>query len=497
LQSTLFQLKTSQSNVAELQANLSKVKEKWAQSLGNEKSALAAVDDLISKFNKRWFEFSNGALTSSTPLDAEGIAAPLSEESPEVVMSKRISELQHKLNQALENVRQSELTRENLKVALAMNGSLQAKLDEVKGKYAALRTSQSSNEPGAVPTSLAPVTKNKESSVATPVAPASSTPTTSTSEPPPKASATAHGSRSDEDKIEKLKSQYRRARKDLAAMTVSRDSSKVKFERAEKERDSLMESNVRLLKQMSEKDEMNAKSLSTILHLKNMTEKLSEERDNLEQQMKSASQLALAARLATNAKERVSEEIVKEKKATEDRLQELEKQYQSMQAELERVSSEWSDASGKMAVKESELAYAWKRSDELAAENEVKREEIRKLVDLVNKAVRESREAKDKLAKAVKSSSGGDVNGDEAGSGGGGSLSSFSVEQLQTQISVLKNRLACPVCHYRDKECIILRCRHMHCKQCVDERISNRSRKCPTCNVKFSENEVGDVWLSG
>lgn len=74
-----------------------------------------------------------------------------------------------------------------------------------------------------------------------------------------------------------------------------------------------MKTNSRLLKQSAEKDDMNAKSLSTILHLKHMTEQLSTEKELLEQRMKSAEQLALAARLATNAKERVEEELVKEK----------------------------------------------------------------------------------------------------------------------------------------------------------------------------------------
>jgi E3 ubiquitin-protein ligase BRE1 len=254
-----------------------------------------------------------------------------------------------------------------------------------------------------------------------------------------------------------------------------------------------MESNVRLLKQINEKDEMNAKSLSTILHLKSLTEKLSAEKDTLEQQAKSASQLALAARLATNAKERVSEEIVKEKTALEGRVAELEKQYETTKAELDRVSTECSESSGKMAMKDSELVNALKRSDELVTENEQKREEIRKLVDVVNKAEREASEAKERLANAVKSGAAADAMD---ASSEGGAASAFTVDQLKTQVSVLKSRLACPVCHYRDKECIILRCRHMHCKQCVDERISNRSRKCPTCNVKFSENDVGDVWLN-
>jgi E3 ubiquitin-protein ligase BRE1 len=123
------------------------------------------------------------------------------------------------------------------------------------------------------------------------------------------------------------------------------------------------------------------------------------------------------------------------------------------------------------------------------------------LSSTVAEAERECRDAQEKLANVVLKTS-----KDGSGEGGRGdgtstsasstSSSSFTVEQLQTQVSVLKNRLTCPVCHYRDKECIILRCRHMHCKPCVDERVSNRSRKCPTCNIKFAENEVETIFLS-
>ena len=74
-----------------------------------------------------------------------------------------------------------------------------------------------------------------------------------------------------------------------------------------------MKTNARLLKQSAEKDDMNAKSLSTILHLKNLTEQLTQGKASLEQQLKSAGQLSLAARLATNAKDRVAEEVIKEK----------------------------------------------------------------------------------------------------------------------------------------------------------------------------------------
>lgn len=488
LESTLLQLKTVQKTVSDLESKLEKTGERWAQALGNEQATLGALDELIGKFNKRWAEITNQSEPddaeegtqidlSAGDIDSKIAAAPM--DGPELVQQRVISELQHKLDQALENVRQSETTRENLKEALLMNGSLQSKLDEVKSKYAAVQAARSNSG-----------NNNSSSRAESSAAEAGAKEKESSSSREREGSSSEHRAESS-SRSDKLHRDYRRARKELAAMTASKEAAKAKFERAEKERESLMESNVRLLKQIGEKDEMNAKSLSTILHLKSMTEKLTAERDNLEQQAKSASQLALAARLATNAKEKISEEVMKEKKALEERVVELEKQHQSTQSELNRISSEWSKASGKMAVKETELTNALQRCDELMADIERKREEIRQLVDAVSKAEREASAAKERLAQAIQSGNiAGDMSGGSAAAGG-----SFSVDQLKTQISVLKSRLACPVCHYRDKECIILRCRHMHCKQCVDERISNRSRKCPTCNVKFSENEVGDVWL--
>ena len=85
------------------------------------------------------------------------------------------------------------------------------------------------------------------------------------------------------------------------------------FQRAEKERDALMRTNARLLKQGTDKDDMNAKSLSTILHLKQQNEELTKKNSVLDQKAKAAQQLSLAARLAANAKNRVGEEVFKEK----------------------------------------------------------------------------------------------------------------------------------------------------------------------------------------
>ena len=74
-----------------------------------------------------------------------------------------------------------------------------------------------------------------------------------------------------------------------------------------------MKTNARLLKHSSDKDDMNAKSLSTILHLKQRNEELEKENAIIKQKAQAAQQLSLAARLASNAKDRVGEEALKEK----------------------------------------------------------------------------------------------------------------------------------------------------------------------------------------
>lgn len=97
------------------------------------------------------------------------------------------------------------------------------------------------------------------------------------------------------------------------------------------------------------------------------------------------------------------------------------------------------------------------RCEELTTESTKLLEEKRRLVESLAVAQRESSEAAKKVMHMRSSS--------------GGGHSEFTAEQLATQVSVLKGRLACPVCNSRDKACILLRCRHMFCKPCVEENV--------------------------
>jgi E3 ubiquitin-protein ligase BRE1 len=488
--------------VEELRFKLNETRSSWAQAIGNEKVVHVSLEEMNKKFNKRWCE-----LTGQSELEnGRGSQFDINEESSGASMYKlkqqsmQIMELQHKLEQALENVRQAEATRASLREALVTNTSLQSKLDEIRAKYAVVQASRNSSVASATrpsPTVVNPdifATSLKEkntdsSSVSTPREKdqSSNTPNTEKDWSGPLSNS----------KVEKLHREFRRARKDLAAMTASKEVAKAKLERAEKEREILAESNARLLKQITEKDEVNARSLSTILYLKGQTDILVTEKNNLELQSKTAGQLALAARLATNAKERVTDEVIREKRNLEDHVEQLKQEQEQLASECRSIAAELFQVKGKVTAENLELSNALSRIDELVLEKEEQIERTMELETSLTKAQRIAQDARSKLQSSLLANQNSIAVSETANNPSGSSISgTFSVEQLNMQISVLKSRLACPVCHERDKQCIIMRCRHMHCQQCVDEQISNRSRKCPTCNNKFSEKDVEDIWLN-
>merc|ERR1712003_269664 len=86
------------------------------------------------------------------------------------------------------------------------------------------------------------------------------------------------------DKVsyDKMKTDFRRVRKELAAANISKENYKSKLEKLDKERETLIKTNTRLLKQNCEKEEVNTESLSTILHLKRVLELKEKEKEQLD-----------------------------------------------------------------------------------------------------------------------------------------------------------------------------------------------------------------------
>ncbi|EPZ34706.1 hypothetical protein ROZALSC1DRAFT_29598 [Rozella allomycis CSF55] len=63
------------------------------------------------------------------------------------------------------------------------------------------------------------------------------------------------------------------------------------------------------------------------------------------------------------------------------------------------------------------------------------------------------------------------------------------------EIAAYKKLLYCSACEIRQKGVIITRCMHLFCKECIDDRLDSRQRKCPSCGEGFGQNDVKPVYL--
>lgn len=197
------QLEHVEKEAADMKEKLKESREAWAKALGDAEHATKSADEMQKKQNKRWAELTGVSEDPAEAAAAEGIDLPLNIEVTE--QARRVAELEHKLKQALENVRQADTVRQSLKEALIMNNTLTTKLDEVKTKYAALQASRSNS---------------------------SSASKASSSDNPASSSSRDKSSsdRIDPSKAEKLHREHRRMRKELAALTASKDAAKSKLE---------------------------------------------------------------------------------------------------------------------------------------------------------------------------------------------------------------------------------------------------------------------------
>ncbi|KAF9917640.1 E3 ubiquitin-protein ligase bre1 [Linnemannia zychae] len=55
--------------------------------------------------------------------------------------------------------------------------------------------------------------------------------------------------------------------------------------------------------------------------------------------------------------------------------------------------------------------------------------------------------------------------------------------------------LKCPACDTNFKSHVILRCMHVFCKNCMDNQLEYRQRKCPTCRENFGAKDVKEIYL--
>lgn len=76
------------------------------------------------------------------------------------------------------------------------------------------------------------------------------------------------------------------------------------------------------------------------------------------------------------------------------------------------------------------------------------------------------------------------------------SASSTSNAVDKDMLDLTLNMLRCFVCRDRFKNAVITRCYHLFCKECIDENLKCRNRKCPACGEKFGQDDVKTVYFT-
>ncbi|KAJ1335552.1 E3 ubiquitin-protein ligase BRE1 [Microdochium nivale] len=70
-----------------------------------------------------------------------------------------------------------------------------------------------------------------------------------------------------------------------------------------------------------------------------------------------------------------------------------------------------------------------------------------------------------------------------------------SMSNSSEEEEMLRNLATCSICRNRFKDTVLRTCGHIFCKPCVDDRVANRMRKCPTCSRAFDKSDAMSVHL--
>lgn len=74
-------------------------------------------------------------------------------------------------------------------------------------------------------------------------------------------------------------------------------------------------------------------------------------------------------------------------------------------------------------------------------------------------------------------------------------VDSEELESLKLENMDMKTAIMCSVCHDKRKNCIITKCGHMFCSECIENNLKARNRKCPKCNCQYGQEDFKSAWL--
>ncbi|KAL3666617.1 hypothetical protein V7S43_008240 [Phytophthora oleae] len=155
-------------------------------------------------------------------------------------------------------------------------------------------------------------------------------------------------------------------------------------------------------------------------------------------------------------------------------LEKMKEYVKTIEAEREA-----SDAEKRKLLRDAEVAKKICATAEKSQREQQLQQEKRQPCDKCETHLKKIEEMEHKLQQAKSASSTGELT----------DLERFELRDLQKLVN-------CSVCQDRRKDVIISKCFHMFCKECIENNLKSRNRKCPTCKKMFGHDDVKTVWFT-
>eukprot|EP00126_Sphaerothecum_destruens_P006080 Sdes_comp19203_c0_seq1m10060 len=270
--------------------------------------------------------------------------------------------------------------------------------------------------------------------------------------------------------MRKLQSELEESRQNLEAVMSE-------MELIGKAYEDLQEQNVRLVLQLTEKDDSNFQLMSEQVRLKQLQGSLKEEKDLLSQKVVFGDQ-----------QREVTAELMKKLEEREKQMKEqlllLEKDVWLKHGLVEQHKKKTIEAIQAVHLGKLTLEKQMKEMKQLEARHQVLIDQTDGLMGEKKRFLEEILMLKRKLDKYKRVMSGG-----VGGSGGGVD------EILNEKLRTYKELMQCSVCHVRKKNCVLTKCFHCFCYECIQTSYETRQRKCPTCGDGFGANDFHQIFF--
>ncbi|TXT05998.1 hypothetical protein VHUM_03759 [Vanrija humicola] len=151
-----------------------------------------------------------------------------------------------------------------------------------------------------------------------------------------------------------------------------------------------------------------------------------------------------------------------------------------LQTQVATASSERRQLELRLQQSQGQLSEAQQLLHQRVAEAAAASQARTKAEEELEAAQRQVKKSKEKLEQLTAAGAAGNMSVGEA--------------HIREEREKLLKLLRCSTCHLNFKQQVLTKCMHTFCKDCIDQRIATRQRKCPACGVAFSKEDVGTLY---